>query len=234
MAKKLSIVIPAYNEEKNIVPTVKSYYNFFSENLPDFEIIVVVNNSSDKTFDLASKFSAGRPEIAVLNFDFYTGKGGAVIEGFRACKGNLAGFADADDSTVPSEFFRLVKCCDEGFDVVIGSRSVNDSVIRKKQPLYRRILGSGFRFITNLLFGLGINDTQCGAKVFSRKTLELLLREKISKGFEFDVQMLWIAKRNGLRIKEKGIRWSDNADSKVGFFEPLKMLIGLLRLRFGG
>jgi len=234
LAKKLSIVIPAHNEEKNIVPTVKSYYDFFSENLPSFEIIIAVNNSSDKTLELASKFSKGRPEIRVLNFDFYTGKGGAVIEGFKASNGSLVGFTDADDSTIPPEFFRLLKGFEEGFDVVIGSRAVKDSNIGKKQPLPRRILGTGFRLITNLLFGLGINDTQCGAKIFSRKAVGMLLKERISKGFEFDVQMLWIAKRNGFRIKEKGIKWSNNTDSRVGFFEPLKMLLGLLRIRFWG
>ena len=230
----VSIVIPAYNEEKRILGTLESYFRLLSGRFWRFEIIVVANNCGDNTAEFSRDFASSHKGVSVLEFKHYTGKGGAVIEGFRKAKGEIIGFVDADNSTKPEEFFRLFSALQQGFDVAVGSRGLPDSELVKKQPLHRLMLGKAFHSIVEALFGLGIYDTQCGAKVFRRPVVEKILCEKVSSGFEFDVQMLWIAKRAGFRIKEVGIAWENSEDSKVSLSDPLKMLFGLARLRAKG
>ncbi|MFH1391986.1 MAG: glycosyltransferase [Candidatus Diapherotrites archaeon] len=233
MKGKVSIVVPVFNAEKIVLHTLNAYYNFYSKNLPNFEIIAVVNNCSDDSLKIVSEFAKSRKEMSVMNFDYYTGKGGAVIEGFKKAKGEIIGFVDQDNSVVPKEFLKLIHEFKNGFDVVIASRAVNDSVLLKAQPIYRQILGKTFNAIVNLFFDLRVNDSVCGAKIFSKKAVNLFLKEKIVKGFEFDVQLLWIAKKNGFNIKEKGIAWSNYEASTMGFTDPFKMFISVLKLRFG-
>lgn len=232
--QKLSLIIPAYNEEEKITATLREYHSFLSKAFPDSELIVVSNNCSDSTPGLAKEFASLNKNVIALDLPYYAGKGGAVAKGFEMARGTVVGFVDADNSTAPPEFLGLAREMEKGFDVVIGSRAVHDSVLAKPQPLSRRLLGKAFSVITNFLFGLGVTDTQCGAKVFSRKAVDELLKHEIRKGFEFDVQLLWIAKKSGFRIKEKGIVWRNSEGSKVGFLDPFKMLVGLLSLRLKG
>ena len=126
----------------------------------------------------------------------------------------------------------LAEECEKRGGITIGSRAMKDSVLVKKQPFARQLLGKAFSAIVELLFSLNIKDTQCGAKVFTKSTVKLFLKQPAMNGFAFDVQLLWIAKRNGIPIKEIGVKWENNEDSKVGFFEPLRMLLGLVKLRF--
>ncbi|MCR4336103.1 MAG: glycosyltransferase [archaeon] len=233
MNSKVSIVIPVFNAEKIVLHTLNAYYTFFSKNQPNFEIIAVVNNCADDSLKIVSEFAKSRKEMSVMNFDYYTGKGGAVIEGFKKAKGEIIGFVDQDNSVVPKEFLKMINEFENGFDAVIASRAVKDSVLLKAQPMYRQILGKTFNVIVNLFFDLKVNDSVCGAKIFSKKAVDLFLKEKIVKGFEFDVQLLWIARKNGLNIKEKGISWSNYEASTMGFTDPFKMFISVLKLRFG-
>lgn len=230
-AEKISIVIPAYNEERVISGTLSAYHKFFSGAGADFELIVVSNNCSDSTPELAKKFSRGRRSVLCLSLPYYTGKGGAVLEGMKKASGGVVCFADADGSTGPRDIMMLAQVVRQGCDAAVGSRAVKGSIITKWQPLPRRALGFFFRSIVDLLFGLGIRDTQCGAKAFSRRAVDLFTGSNIAKGFEFDVQLLWICKRNGLSINEVGVKWENGADSKVGALDPLRMLAGLVRLR---
>ncbi len=234
MKEKISIIIPAYNEEKLLLNTLLDYFSYFKKNFHAFEMIVVTNNCSDSTPMLAARFALSRKNVKHIDFPAYTGKGGAVMAGIRESSGAIVCFVDADNSTRPAELAKLILETRNGFEVVIGSRATQGSVLVPSQPILRRLLGLMFSMITNLLFGLGIHDTQCGAKVFSRKAVNAILGQNIRKGFEFDVQLLWIAKKNNMSIKEKGISWSNNEESKVRLLDPLKMLVSLLALRFKG
>lgn len=230
LQKELSVIIPAYNEEKRIKGTIDDYYEFFSAKKFNFEIIVVANNCSDNTASVARQKKS--KNIRVVEIKHYTGKGGAVIGGFKLADAKLIAFVDADNSSKPQELLRLIEKIKEGFDVAVGSRVLEGSQIKVHQPFFRVFIGRIFSIISNTLFGLSIIDTQCGCKVFRREVVAKILKEKISDGFEFDVQLLWIAKQNGKKIAEVPIKWSNAKDSKVGILDPLKMLIGLVRIRF--
>jgi len=128
--EKISIVIPIYNGEGIVRKTLASYYSFFSKNYPNFEIIAVVNNCSDKSPKIVSDFSKSKNKIKVMNFNYYLGKGGAVIKGFKKAKGDIICFADQDNSVTAEELMKLIKNM-SGFDAVIGSRAVKESVLLK-------------------------------------------------------------------------------------------------------
>lgn len=230
--KSISIIIPAYNEEKRISSTLNSYLEFLSPKKIKYEIIVVANNCSDKTVEIAKKYQKKNKNLKIMELPYYTGKGGAVIEGFKKARNEIICFADADNSAKPDQVFMLATMIGK-YDAVIGSRAMPDSKILNPQPISRIFLGKCFSILTNALFGFGIIDTQCGAKAFSKKAVQIILQHQISKGFEFDVQILWIIKKSGLQILEKGIEWDNNPDSRVGLLDPLKMFLSIIKLRLG-
>lgn len=228
--KSISIVIPAYNEEKRIRKTLKAYWYFFSSAKTDFEIIVVANNCSDATGKVVQEFSNGKKNVRLLDIPKKIGKGGAVKAGFKIAQNETVGFTDADNSTSPEEFFKVLAGLSAA-DVVIGSRAQPKSKI-VGQPEYRKFLGRSFNLLVNVLFGLGLSDTQCGAKVFSKKAVSLM--QSVESGFfEFDVELLWRAKVRGFEILEVPIVWTDAAESKVNFWSIPSMFWGLIRIRFG-
>ena len=229
----LSLVIPAYNEEKRLAGVLQSYHDYLSRNFSRFELIVVPNNCSDSTPKIASDFAKKHRNTIVINIPRYVGKGGAVIRGFRQARLPFVGFTDADTSVTPREFGKVFSGIG-GYDCAIGSRALPESVIPVKQPLPRHFMGICFRILVNLLFGLGINDTQCGAKVFRAEALKKVLPELKLTRWEFDVELLWKLKRNGAKINEVPIRWVDDKASRMKFSEPFDMFLGILKLRFRG
>lgn len=226
-------MIPAYNEEKRIAPVIRNFLSFFRSKKMDFEIIVACNNCSDATPQIMRGLAEKNRELACLNFPFYTGKGGAVFRGFRAAKKSIVGFADADDSTSPEQFYKIYEGVSGGFDASIGSRVISGSLVKKKQPLLRLFAARCYRFIVELLFGMGIPDTQCGAKVFRKKALNSVLPLLNSTGWEFDVELLWRLKQKGFSIRQVPIAWKDAHDSRLGFSAIPKMFFGLFKTRFG-
>ncbi|MFH0955531.1 MAG: dolichyl-phosphate beta-glucosyltransferase [Candidatus Micrarchaeota archaeon] len=227
--ESFSIIIPAYNEEKRIAQTLDSYYSFFSKKKSDFEIIVVANNCSDNTAGVVNSFSKGKKNVRLLDVPRKIGKGGAVKRGFALAAKPVVAFVDADNSTPPQEFLKILSGLSKA-DIAIGSRALSGSKILN-QPEYRKFLGRSFNFLVNFLFGLPLNDTQCGAKVFSKKTVPIM--QSVESGFfEFDVELLWRAKKKGFTILEVPIVWTDAAESKIGFMTVPSMFLGLLRIRF--
>jgi glycosyltransferase involved in cell wall biosynthesis len=227
--ESVSIVIPAYNEEKRIARTLDSYHSFFSKKKADFEIIVVANNCSDKTGAVVKSFSKRKKNVRLLDIPKKIGKGGAVKKGFSIASKQVVAFVDADNSTPPKEFLKILNGLSKA-DIAIGSRALSGSKILK-QPEYRKFLGRSFNFLVNFLFGLPLNDTQCGAKVFSKKTVSIMQSVE-SDFFEFDVELLWRAQKKGFTILEVPIVWTDAEESKVGFMIVPSMFLGLLRIRF--
>lgn len=228
-SNSISLIIPAYNEAYRIQNTLKNYNETLQNNFDKFEIIVVANNCTDATFNIAKNF--GGKNTVALNIPYYTGKGGAIIEGFKIAKHKLIGFVDADNSTSPQEFLKLINQL-EDFDGCVASRALPESVMPNPQPFIRRIMGKCYSRIVEFLFGLGIKDTQCGAKVFKRVAIKAVLPElgKI-KGFSFDVELLWRLKQHRFIVKEVPIQWSNCSDSKVGVFAPFKMFWELIKMR---
>ncbi|MFA5688440.1 MAG: dolichyl-phosphate beta-glucosyltransferase [Kiritimatiellales bacterium] len=229
---KLSIVIPAHNEEQRLPPMLEAYGQYFSEKYPgDAELIVVSNFSSDRTADIAREFAVRFPVIRVIDEKERIGKGGAVMLGSRAAVGEFIGFVDADGATPPAAFDDLVNHI-ESCDCVIASRWMKGSVVSPQQPLSRRFASRCFNFTVRILFGLKLHDTQCGAKLFRREIIFLTIDQLGVTSWAFDVDMLFQAKRAGARICEIPTEWHDIAGSKIRVVHSsIEMLLALGRLR---
>jgi glycosyltransferase involved in cell wall biosynthesis len=238
MAGKILIIIPAYNEEKRIGNTLEEYANFFTEKIKskeveDFEIIVVINNTKDKTEEIVRKAGKKYRQIKYLNFK-QGGKGFAIIEGFKEAlkhENELIGFVDADMATTPEAFYELVEKIN-GYDGAIASRWLKGSVIKTKQTIMRIITSRGFNFLVRALLFLSYKDTQCGAKLFKRKAVQSIIGDIGITKWAFDIDLLFKMKRKGFNIKEIPTIWEDKKESKLDLFRtPLQMFLALVRLR---
>jgi dolichol-phosphate mannosyltransferase len=233
----LSIVIPAYNEENRILPTLETYQKYFSQNYTgNYEIIVVLNGCKDKTLQIVQRFSEQNPKnIKHLNFGEAIGKGGAIKEGFVLATGTLIGYTDADGSTRPEILDRLIKILGAipTIECVLGSRNIPGSVIKDK-TFSREILSFGFNFLVNFLFNLKVRDTQCGAKIARKEIVKKIIPTLSISNMAFDINFLVDIKKNGGDILEIPIEWEDNLDSKIKnkFKTSLGMALSVLRLRF--
>ncbi len=230
--KKLSIIIPAYNEESRILATLDSYYNFFNNKFKDdFELIVVPNNCKDNTTKLVNSFSKKHKNVVCYEINYFVGKGGAVIEGFKLAKGQFIGFVDADDSTKADAFYDLYKNINN-YDCVIASRWIKGAIINKKQPIMRRIASRTFNIIIRLLFRINVRDSQCGAKIFRRKVLLEIIPNLTTTRWAFDVDLLYQLKNKDFTIKEIPTVWNDNPNSKLNVKRAsIEMFFAIGRLR---
>lgn len=236
----ISIVIPAYNEEKRIGETLEGYGEFFEQKrkkneISDFEIIIVINNTQDKTEEVVKKFSKKYKEIKYLNFK-EGGKGFAIIEGFKEAlknkKSRLIGFVDADLSTPPEAFYNLIKKIGE-YDGIIANRWDKRSIITAKQSLLRRFVSRGYNLIVKILFLFNYPDTQCGAKIFKREILERNINKLVTSNWGFDVALLFCLKREEhAKIKSIPTTWNDKKESHINIKRtPVLMLLSAIRLR---
>ncbi len=229
--KKISIVIPAYNEEKRIARTLESYSSFFDKNLDDYEIIVVLNGCKDNTLHVVTSFTRKNKKIKILDFKEAIGKGKAIIEGFKISDGDLIGFVDADMATTPESFYDLVIKINN-YDGIIASRWIKGARVHEKQPLLKRIGSRGFNFLVKILFNMNFKDTQCGAKLFKKNVIKEVLNDlKVTK-WAFDVNLLYSIKRKNYKIKEIPTEWKAIKASHFNLFKAIpEMFLGLIRLR---
>ena len=227
---EISIVIPAFNEDHRLAATLEAVTAYSLRRYGDFEVLVVDDGSSDGTADCARSFA--HRNVRVLSLSSNTGKGAAVRHGVMHSCGEKVLITDADLSAPIEELERLEAHLG-GAPVVIGSRSLESSRIDQQQPGYRRLMGACFRGLTRLAGLVDICDSQCGFKLLEGATARSLFAMMISDGFCFDVELIWLAQRRGYTVREIGVRWSDNSESKVRpFLDPLKMLIELAQIRF--
>lgn len=208
----LSVIIPAYNEQDRLPATLAAFEPLLWQ-MP-MEIIVVCDGCTDNTAQLAAAFG-GRLPVKVISYQPNRGKGYAVREGVRCATGRLISFYDADGATPAEELIRLANLLETGRDdIVIGSRRAAGAQVQR-QPLLRHLLGTILLLFTRWILRLPFKDTQCGCKVFCGEVAKRLFEQMRSKRFEFDIELLTRAHRQGLRIREVGIRWQDVPVSKV-------------------
>jgi dolichyl-phosphate beta-glucosyltransferase len=229
----LSIVIPAYNEEDRIGTSLTKIYNFLKKRNYDFEIIVVDDGSKDKTLNLLSEYSQNIPNLIVLKNESNQGKGFSVKKGVLNSKGDIILFTDADLSTPIGELDKLIYWLDEGYPISIGSRDLPESQVNRHQAWYREFMGKIFNRIIRLILNLDYHDTQCGFKCFRNDAALEIFKCLRLCGFSFDVEVLFIAKHLGIKVKEVPVRWYNSPESKVKIIrDSSKMLWDILKLRF--
>lgn len=211
----LSIIIPAYNEARTIVRTLAAVRDYLDRQGRSYEIIVSADGN-DGTRERAREFAGADSRFAVLGSARRGGKGRGVREGVHAARGELIGFIDADYKTPIEEIEKVLPGLAEGYEIVIGSRGVGDSKIVRKQKLYRRIGSKVFALGMRMVTGLhGISDTQCGFKFFTRRAARDIFSRQTIDGYMFDVEILRLAQTLGYRVKEVGILWQDDGDSRL-------------------
>lgn len=212
---ELSIIIPAYNEAKTIVRTLTLVRDYLDAKGKTYQIVVAADGN-DGTREKAREFAGSDPRYSVIGSAERGGKGRGVREGMRLAEGQIIGFVDADYKTPIEEIEKILPGFDEGFDIVIGSRGVGESKIVRKQKLYRRVGSKVFAIGMRAVTGLrGIVDTQCGFKFFTRRAARDIFSRQAIDGYMFDVEILRLAQTLGYKVKEVGIRWQDDGDSRL-------------------
>lgn len=232
MGNFLSVIIPAYNEESRIGPTLERLIFYLTATSRKFEIIVVDDGSSDNTSSTVKKLGAGLNGIRLIHYDKNRGKGYAIRKGVLSSQGDLVLISDADLSTPIEEFEKLDVFIKKDFDIAIGSRGLDDSDIKVRQPWYRERMGKTFNAFVQLLIFSGIQDTQCGFKLFKGEVARTLFKRSYIDGFGFDVEILFSAKNAGYSIKEVPVIWFNSPLSRVRLVaDPMKMFLDLIRIR---
>src|SRR4030042_6479263 len=209
----LSIVIPAYNEESRLPATLRAILSYCDKNAILAEVIVVDDGSSDSTASVAK--SIGGSRVIVLKNRVNRGKGFSVHRGLLAASHRLILMTDSDLATPIEELAVLLSWREKNYDIIIGSRNIGRSKARASQSFFRSLLGKAFPFIVNLLVLRGFKDTQCGFKLFTKQAAEQITRLARIQGYCFDVEMLYIGKKLGYRIKEVAVAWIDQPESKL-------------------
>ena len=227
----ISIVVPAFNEARRIGPSLEKIKRFLAESHPNAEIVVVDDGSSDETSERAS--ACGFERLKVVRNRENRGKGYSVRRGFFEARGRRVLFTDADLSTPIEEMAHLLDAAEDGADVVIGSRAVDRSKILVHQSRARELGGIVFNKIVRLILGLSLADTQCGFKLFDRSKLETVFARQRITGFGFDPEILFLAKKAGLVIREVPVVWRHDAATKVRMLEDApEMLLDIIRIRW--
>jgi len=225
----LSVVIPAYNEESRLPATLAELQKIITK--ISVEIIVVCDGCTDGTIGILNRWMDILP-LKIISYSKNKGKGYAVRQGVLAASGEIIAFMDADGSTPPSELLRLIKPIKDGkADMVIGSRRAEGAHV-KKQPPGRHLLGKLFSLFTKSILSLPYKDTQCGFKLFDRAIAKKLFSRASYDGFEFDLDILYMAHADGLRVIEAGVEWNDCSGSKVDTIrDGLSMLQAVINIR---
>jgi len=221
MLPEISIVIPAYEESERIGNTLHRIVDYISVQSKVFELIVVDDGSGDDTTAVAEKILSGQANCSykVIRYESNRGKGYAVRTGLEAARGRIALFTDADLSTPIEELPKLTDPISAGnFDITFGSRALDRSLIGTHQPWRREQGGKVFNLVVRLMTGMPYWDTQCGFKAFDLLKFRPLLNLMKIDRFGFDVEFLFVARLNGLRLKEIPVRWNNDERSKVNVF----------------
>jgi len=229
----LSIVIPAHNEALRLGGTLERIRRYAERKGMAIEVMVVADGSNDGTADLARAFDPGPMTINVLATTISRGKGRTVRRGMLAARGEVLLMTDADLATPIEELDKLLVWLDGGYDVVIGSRSMPDSVLCPAQGPLRSFVGWIFRRIRRVMMLPDIQDTQCGFKCFTRRVADEVFARQWLNDAAFDCEVLLLARKGGYRIKEVGVAWGHDSDSRMKLFsESLRMLRSLISIRW--
>jgi len=232
----LSVVIPAYNEEKRLPKTLESVYAYLKTTSYSFEIVVVDDGSLDGTVDMVQEFAkhADEETVRLVSYAPNQGKGFAVRTGMLAARGDYLLMNDADGSSPIEEVERLLEGLKPDNRVVIGSRAKEDPTAKVNALFYRKYIGNTFNLIVQSLLLPGIRDTQCGFKLFESKAAQHIFSVARLNGYAFDVELLYIARIHDYKIREVAINWNNAEGSKVNVLtDSPRMLLEVLGITIG-
>lgn len=229
----LSVIIPTYNEAANIRRTLEAVLAWLRAQAFDWELLLVDDGSTDPTVAIEGEVAGHEPRARVLPFSPNRGKGYVVRQGMLAAKGELRLFLDADYSTPIDEFAKLHPHLLAGYDIAIGTRRVPEALIEGKPPAHRHILGEAYVRLASWLLGSHVTDFNCGFKAFRAEAAERLFGLARRNDWSFDAEVLALAERLGLRIREVPVRWAHVQEtSKVRpLRDGIRSLLALLRIR---
>lgn len=241
MAKPyLSVIIPAYNESKSIAVTLFDIDKHLAQMDYSYEILVVNDGSKDNTAEIVDKLTPVIKNLLLIDNQQNKGKGGVIRQGMLEAKGTIRIFTDADNATSIDQINKLLPHFKEGYQIVIGSRAAEGAELAVKQPFWKFLLGRMGNLFIRLMVLPGIKDTQCGFKAFTEEAAEAVFLRTTIFGWGFDIEALAIAKLLSYRIKEVGIRWVNNPDSRVKpsaylkvFLETIRIRVNLWRKKYG-
>jgi dolichyl-phosphate beta-glucosyltransferase len=225
----LSIVIPAHNEESRLPGTLGQIFAFLESQSYISEVIIVENGSSDRTLELANEFALQHKNLKIIHEE-QRGKGNAVRRGMLEARGDYRFICDADLSMPINEVQKFLPPLLSDFDIAIGSREA-PGAIRYNEPAYRHWGGRAINLVIQLLILPGFNDTQCGFKCFRARVVEDIFRQQTLMGWSFDIEILYLARRKKMLIKEVPIQWYFDAGSKVNAVkDALHMISDIFRI----
>jgi dolichyl-phosphate beta-glucosyltransferase len=243
-APELSIIIPAYNEAGRLARTLLRIREYFAGRrvppavapeigLDQLEILIVDDGSKDGTARIAEEWAREMPCVRLVSNRENRGKGYSVRHGMLEARGRLALFTDADLSSPIEEIEKLLAAIAAGYDLAIGSRALDRSLISIHQARHRELAGIVFNGLMRVITGLPFHDTQCGFKIFRREPSRIIFEEQRIERFGFDPEILYLAKSHGLRIAEVPVRWAHDPATKVHVLrDSVMMFCDLLLIRW--
>jgi glycosyltransferase involved in cell wall biosynthesis len=229
----LSIIIPAYNEEPRLPETLQRIAEYLPTLGVRTEVLVVDDGSTDRTAAVAESFRGKLTGLRVLSNGRNRGKGYSVRHGMLEARGEMVLFTDADLSAPIEEAEKLLTPLNNGYDVAIGSRAMDRSLISTRQSIFRETAGIIFNMIVRLVLRLPFVDTQCGFKAFRRERCRIIFEQQRIEGFGFDPELLYLARHHGLRAIEIPVRWGHSPATKVNMLgDSLKMFGDIFTIRW--
>jgi len=222
---KITIVVPAYNEQNRIKSTLQNILSEFKGH----EVIVVSDGSTDATADIVRGF----PEVTLIVSEKTCGKGASIVKGIRRATGDVVGFLDADGSFQPSQIKRLINELSIGADCVIASKWVGKSFSEVGESTARKLAGRVWNLFVRVLLGLNISDTQAGAKFMRKNVFDAVDSDFICSGFEFDVELLYRIQKKGYTIKEVYLPFKDVEASTFRYGKTPRMFLNLIKIFVG-
>lgn len=235
MSRFYSIILPAFNESARIGPSLQKAVDFVRQNQWNVEIVVVNDGSRDNTAEVVRGFMSQAPEIRLLENPGNRGKGYSVRNGMLNARGDILLFSDADFSSPIGEAVKLIGAIEDGADVAFGSRWLLAETQTKRQSLLRQFVGRAYNLLMRLTLGLPYRDTQCGFKAFTRQAAATIFTRQQIEGWGFDPEILFIARKFGLKMAEVPVEWANDDRSKINpIVDGVKMFVELLTIRLYG